>query len=375
MSDSPFPSELDSPAERINADDQIGVMIDTFNDQRTGYIFTNPFGIQQDLRFNNGEWNFFWNTVLVSEGHATDDGYEIEIAIPFRSLKYPTVDDAQDWGIILQRVTPQNGSKYAFPPLDRGHPQLFAQAATLQGVQPAPRGSGVEILPSFTAIQQWDRETTSQEMTWDGIDPWHKTLRPSLDGRFGLGPTVGLTTTINPDSQVEGDVTPIAINQRFAFYFPERRPFFLDGAEFFSRGVSSRFRRQTSTIPTFSRSLNTLYSRSIVEPVGGLKVTGRSGAWSIGVLNAVDQSPSQTVNEAPTPGFSDEEVDGKLAASVMRLKRDIGRDGHLAPTRPINTSSPSMNSAATNSTFRRYAFITRKKLDCTGIFIPLTDRQ
>lgn len=324
-----------SKREMINADDQIGVLLDTFHDQRTGYIFFyNPLGIQQDLRFNNGEWNFFWDTVMFSEGTLTDDGYDLEIAIPFRSLKYPKTEGAQDWGIMLERITPQNGSKYAFPELDRGHPQFFAQAATLSGVKPAERGSGFELLPSFTGIQSWERETPAEELAWTGIEPWHRTMRPSLDARIGLSPTVGLTATINPDfSQVEGDVTPIALNQRFAFYFPERRPFFLDGSEHFSRGITSRFRRKTSTIPSFSRSLNTLYSRSIIEPIGGLKLTGRTDKWSMGVLNAIDQSPGVTVNELPTPGFSEEDVEGKLASnSVFRLKRDVGRDGHVAMT-------------------------------------------
>jgi hypothetical protein len=159
-------------------------------------------------------------------------------------------------------------------------------------------------------------------------------MRPSLDARLGLNPTIGLTATVNPDfSQVEGDVTPIALNQRFAFYFPERRPFFLDGMEYFSRGIISRFRRRTSTIPSFSSSLNTLYSRSIVEPIGGLKLTGRTDKWSIGVLNAIDQSPSPTVNEASTAGFEEADVDGQLASnSVIRLKRDVGNDGHVAMT-------------------------------------------
>jgi hypothetical protein len=334
--DSPWPIRARlSRREMINADDQIGVLIDTFHDQRTGYIFFyNPLGIQQDLRFNNGEWNFFWDTVMLSEGTVTENGYDLEIAIPFRSLKYPKPEGEQDWGIMLHRITPQNASKYGFPDLDRGHPQLFAQAATLSGVKPAARGSGVEILPSFTGIQSWEREDPSQELAWTGLDPWHKTMRPSLDARIGLSPTVGLTATINPDfSQVEGDVTPIALNQRFAFYYPERRPFFLDGSEYFSRGITSRFRRKTSTIPSFSRSLNTLYSRSIVEPLGGIKLTGRTNKWSTGVLNVIDQSPAQTVNEATTPGFGEADVEGKQASnSVFRLKRDVGSDGHVAMT-------------------------------------------
>lgn len=120
-----------SAREDINSDDQIGIYLDTFHDGRSGYVFyLNPLGIQQDARLNNEGWNGSWDTAFRSRGRLTDDGYTLEIAWPWRSLKYPSGGEAQDWGLIVTRKIPSEGAKYAFPELERNHPRLFSQEAT-----------------------------------------------------------------------------------------------------------------------------------------------------------------------------------------------------------------------------------------------------
>lgn len=285
-----------SPRERINDDDQVGVYFDTFHDARSGYIFyLNPLGIQQDLRTSNGAWNGSWDTAFRSRGHVTEDGYELEIAYPWRSLKYPSVDGPQDWGVIITRKIPAEGAKYAYPELEAGHPRLFSQAATLQNVQPSSSGSGLELIPALTAAQAWPREDGSI----DGFDRWDEVLRPSLDLRYGITPDVSVTATANPDfSQVEGDVSDVRVNPRFAFQFPETRPFFLDGFEYYEDRTRS------------------LYTRSINAPISGVKVSGREGPVSLGVLNAIDRAPLASFHSEGTPGFNAEDVDGRMASNT-----------------------------------------------------------
>lgn len=305
-----------SPREQINSDDQIGLYLDTFNNERTGYIFYfNPLGIQQDIRFDNGRWQSSWDAVFKSKGTVTEDGYVLEIAYPWRSLKYPRVDGDQDWGIIVTRKIPAQGAKYSHPVVERGHPRWFAQAAPLTGVRPAKRGSGVELVPAVTVIQQAE-PTPAGDLSWTGFDPLKDSVRPSLDVRVGLTPSLGLTATLNPDfSQVEADVTRIDLNARYSLAYPERRPFFLEGDEFF-----------------VDRS-ETLYSRSIVDPLTGLKLAGREGPWSVGLLSTVDRRPAPSVSIDGTPGFRDEDVDGAQALNTIgRARRDVLDGGYVGLT-------------------------------------------
>ncbi len=303
-----------SPRERINADDQVGVYLDTFKDGRSGYIFYfNPLGIQQDIRMSNGAWNASWDAAFKSRGRVTEDGYEIEIAFPFRAFKYPSGEGTQDWGIILTRKIPAEGAKYGFPEIDSNHPRLMSQAGTLQGVQPSKRGSGMELIPALTAAQGWPQET---DPPFGGIDPPLEVLRPSLDARLGITPDIGITAAVNPDfSQVESDVSDIRINPRFAFRFQEARPFFTDGSEFYQD-------RQ-----------GTLYSRSINEPLYGVKISGREGPIAVGALNALDRTPLGSFHELGTRGFSADEVADKYAENtVLRIRADAFKTGYVGVT-------------------------------------------
>lgn len=304
-----------SPRERINADDQVGLYLDTFHDGRTGYIFYfNALGVQQDIRHNNGVWNVSWNTAYRSRGAATERGYTIEIALPFRSIKFPRSDGAQTWGLVLTRKIPREGAKYGWPRLQPSDPFPFRHEGELRGVRPPRRGSGVELIPTLTMRQDWPREGTGEPFT--GLDGPLDVVRPSLDARYGITPNVGLTAALNPDfAQVESDVGDVRLNPQFAFEFPEQRPFFLDGVEFFQD-------RQ-----------RTLYTRSIEAPLYGVKVAGREGGASIGVLHALDATPRPSLTEGGAPGFGADDVDGHMALnSMLRARLDAFGTGSLGFT-------------------------------------------
>ncbi|MDP6933625.1 MAG: DUF5916 domain-containing protein, partial [Myxococcota bacterium] len=137
-----------------------------------------------------------------------------------------------------------------------------------------------------------------------------------LDLRMGLTPDTGAALTINPDfSQVESDSTRVDLNQRFALWYPERRPFFLDGVD------------------SFEDPAGTLYSRSIVEPIYGAKISGREGRLAIGVLDALDQSPSASVHEWGSPGFDEDDVEQAWAQNrYLRMRLDAGQGSAIGWT-------------------------------------------
>ena len=306
-----------SPRESINEDDQIGIYLDPFGDARTATVFyLNALGIQQDIRYADGRWNMNWDTVLSSRGRVTADGYELEVAIPFRSLRYPEGTTEQDWGLIVTRKIPALGAKYAFPELEPGHPRMLTQAAVLSGVTPPGQGAGLEIMPILALRQEASREQTGEALAWSGLEPVLDAVRPGIDLRYGLSPDTGLALTLLPDfSQVEGDTARIDLNPRFAFYYPEQRPFFLDGVE------------------AFGDPLGTLYTRSIEDPLYGVKLSGREGPWSFGVLNALDRAPTASVHEYGTPGFAEEDMEGTLAENTFaRVSRGVGDGGSLGMT-------------------------------------------
>lgn len=294
-----------TPREDINVDDQIGLYLDTFEDGISGYIFYfNALGIQQDIRHNAGNWNVAWNTLLRSKGRVTDDGYVLEIALPWRSLKFPGGQDEQSWGLLVTRKIPSEGSKYGWPRQQRGDPRIFQSANRLVGLQPPARGSGLELIPSLTV---------GTPLPTDPERGAFEIVRPSLDARFGLTPDIGLAATLNPDfSQVESDVSDIRLNARFAFAFPERRPFFLDGIDW------------------FQDTNDTLYTRSMNEPLYGVKVSGREGPVTIGALQVLDRTPLASFNEKETPGFRPEDVEGAIASNTLLRTRVDAFDGGLA---------------------------------------------
>lgn len=303
-----------SEREDVNADDQIGVYLDTFADAQSAYIFyINARGIQQDARYSTTGFSMSWDAVFTTKGRLTDDGYVIEMALPFRSIRYPRGEGPQTWRVSLTRKIPAEGAKYVSPYRERGAPRFMAQAASLEGVRPAPRGAGLELIPGLTVLQGAAPPEEGGAPEWQGLDPLGAVVRPSLDLRYGLSPNIGLAATANPDfSQVEVDETPVSLNQRFAFFFSERRPFFLDGVEY------------------FNDRMDTLYSRSIVDPVYGLKVSGEEQGWGLGLLQAVDRAPQASVHEAGAPGFDAEDVEGQWASSsLLRVTRDTGRAGYV----------------------------------------------
>ena len=287
-------------------DDHVGFILDPFNDERRGFQFrVNPLGVQADAVFSEleGIEDFSWDAIWESAGRITDEGYEVEIAIPFNQLRFPRTQAAQTWGFDAFRSWPRRvrhriAAKYT----DRNRACILCQADKLAGLTGMRPGRNVELDPTLTASRTDRREAFPGGPLEDG----NARGDLGLTARWGITPNLILNATINPDfSQVEADVAQLDVNTRFALFFPEKRPFFLEGIDF------------------FSTPLNTVFTRTIVDPAGGLKLTGKSGANAYGVFVARDE-----VNNILLPSNQGSDFASRVedtTSVVGRYRRDVGR--------------------------------------------------
>jgi len=245
-----------------------------------------------------------------SDGRVDEEGWAAEIRIPYVSLRFREIP-SQDWGIQVAREVKRRGFKQSWAPLTKEVSSTLAQSGRLVGLQGLRPRRLVEINPVTTGVRTGTAETGAF-------------LRNDPEADFGVNARVGVTQnlvldgTYNPDfSQVEADANRISINERFAIFFPEKRAFFLEGAEIFN--TPSRL----------------VYTRRIVDPVGGAKLTGKVGSFNVGYVGAVDESPSS---------FGD--GTGNAAFNLIRARRDVGSGsavGFLYADRTMTDGSGAFN--------------------------------
>ncbi len=291
-----------SDRDNIGSDDQVVIFLDTFNDRRRAYFFgVNPYGIQDDGVRSEGGFStssgmsgstdrnpdFIWQ----SKGMKTDFGWVAEIRVPFKSLRWGGGDQLT-WGMNVQRTTRRTGYDDTWTDVRRANASFLAQAGTITGIHDITRGVVTELQPTLTAELPGSRRPNG---TFDRGD-----IRTEIGGNVRLGFTqVTLDGTINPDfSQVESDAGLVTINERFALFFPERRPFFLEGIEL------------------FASPNNLVYTRTVANPLAGAKVTGKYGAWTIAHLTALDEFGAARDGSA--------RPDTRSLANLTRLRRDVG---------------------------------------------------
>ena len=255
-------------------DDWVSIVLDTFNDERRAFeFFANPYGVQADAIQDdvNGDEDESWNAIWNSAGQINEDGYVVEMAIPMKQLRFTPSETNQTWGIDLVRFYPRDrGTRIANNPRDRNISCYICQISKADGFANLTQSRNLEIIPTITstavenrnpAMAGWDSESTDAE--------------GSLDVRWGISQDLYLNATLNPDfSQVEADSAQLDINNTFSLFFPERRTFFLDGADYFD---------------TFERLVHT---RNISDPDYGLKLTGKSGDHTYALLTANDVNTS-----------------------------------------------------------------------------------
>lgn len=266
--------------DKISGDDYIQIVLDTYNDRRQAVVIgVNPLGQQADgvLRDREQSGSFRNSSsaayttdlspdyVYESAGRLTDYGYEIEITIPFKSLRYQK-DQEQDWGFNVIRQIQHSGYSTTWTRVLQGNASFMAQNGELVGLNDLRRGLVLDINPELTG-------GTSRAAGKDAA--FDSQLRDPLgvNVRWGVSNNLTLNGTLNPDfSQVEADVAQISFDPREAVFVPERRPFFLDGIE--------QFRSPT----------NLIYTRRISNPLSAVKLTGKQGGTNVALLSAVDNT-------------------------------------------------------------------------------------
>ena len=295
--------------EDIFSDDSAEIMIDTFDDARRGYAFAaNPLGIQWDALWTEGsignglpaDYSGFdpsFDTVWNSEGRLTSQGYMLLMSIPFKSLRFPNTDK-QQWRVILNRAIPRTNENLFWPRITNRIQGRFNQAATATGIEHVSPTRNIQLIPY--GLLRGFRDIDDRDPTHPFFE--NRTLQPEigLDAKFILHDSFVLDATVNPDfSQVESDQPQITVNQRFAVFFPEKRPFFLENSNYFSSPI------------------NLVFTRNIGHPEFGLRLTGKSGPWALGVLASDDRAPG----EALPP--SDPHSGDRAIFTIARVSRDI----------------------------------------------------
>lgn len=291
-------------------DDFVGIVLDTFNDQRRAYeFFVNPLGVQMDLTQDEitGEEDDSWDAIWDSAGVVTDQGYVVELEIPFSQLRFPHSDDALTFGVDLIRMYPrEHRYRIGSNALDRNVNCYLCQVSKLSGLRDVKHGKGLEIVPTLTAAQTSSRDDPATDPLLTGdVD-----VDPGLSLRWGITPEITANLAINPDfSQVEADVAQLDVNNQFALFFPEKRPFFLDGADYFRTPV------------------NAVFTRTVADPDYGLKLTGKRNNNTFGVFATEDRLTNLLL---PGPFGSDSEsLEINNRAVVGRYSRSFGEASTL----------------------------------------------
>jgi hypothetical protein len=285
------------------ADDWVGVVLDTFNDERRNYLFiVNPLGVQSDNIEVEAMGQSPWDGIWKSAATITDWGWSAELEIPFSTLRFQRSAVPQVWGFDAIRGYPRNVSHQmgAFP-RDRSNNCYLCQALKIEGFAGVSPGQNLEIVPTLTASRTDEREEFPEGPMIEGDSD----VEVGLTARWGITPNLTLSGTINPDfSQIEADALQLTVNRPFAIFFPELRPFFMEGADF------------------FDTSMPVVYTRMMREPEWGLKLTGKEGDHTIGAYVVEDEITNLIIPGSESSDFTD--LDQPTTATVLRYKYDVG---------------------------------------------------
>ena len=282
----------------------MGLALDTFNDERFAFeFFVNPLGVQMDLTQNEmtGEEDDSWDAIWDSAGRVTETGYTVEMRLPFSSLRFPRSVDGMTWGIDAVRMYPRDQRyRIGLHPIERGNNCYLCQASKLVGFEGVEPARSIELDPTLTASMSGTRaDFPSGKLENDDPD-----VEPGITARWGITPNLVLSAAVNPDfSQVEADAAQLDVNTQFALFYPEKRPFFLEGGDIFS----TRF--------------NAIYSRDIADPDWGVKLTGKMGKDAIGVIIAQDRLTNFLIPSSQSTELAS--LDEGNLSSIVRYRRDL----------------------------------------------------
>ncbi len=287
-------------------DDHVGFTIDTFNDERRAFQFrVNPLGVQVDAVFSEIDAleDFSWDAIWDAKGQVNAQGYTVEIAVPFKQLRFPRTNAPQTWGFEAFRSYPRNvryriSSKFT----DRAKDCLLCQENKIEGFSGIAPGRNLELTPTLAAFRTDAVETFPNGDLVKG----DQKVEPGLTARWGVTPNTTLNATINPDfSQVETDSAQLEVNTRFALFFPEKRPFFLEGADL------------------YLTPLQAVFTRTVADPDWGIKLNTKEGKNSLGVFVADDDVTNIVI--PANQGSATTSLAESINTGVVRYRRDLGQ--------------------------------------------------
>lgn len=298
--------------DHIDSEDRIEFLVSTFNDGRQAFVFqVNPLGIQADgTLVESGASNntaglgssqaskgralpdlsadFVWQ----SKGRVTPFGYELEVRIPFKSIRYQA-DSIQDWGFNVTRHVKHSGYDDSWAPASRAAASFLGQSGALVGLTDLRRGIVLDFNPEIT-------QTASGAQRGPGYGYALNRTNVGANLRWGVTNNLTLNATVRPDfSQIEADAGQLSYDPRQALYFAERRPFFLDGIE------------------QFNAPNKLIYTRRIVQPTAAVKLTGTVAGLNVAFLSALDDRGTSFTG-GTRPAFA-----------IARAQRDLGSDSRI----------------------------------------------
>ncbi len=293
--------------DKIASDDYVQLLLDTFDDHRQAYVFgVNPLGVQSDGRLNEGNQSrsagfggaagardtvdLSADFTYESRGHVTPWGYEVEVRIPFKALRYGA-QKSLTFGMQVVRQVQHSGFQDTWTPSKRAAASFLAQSGALEGLTELSRGLVFDVNPELSAVGTGTpRAGTAGGWRYD-------TPNAQIGGnlRYSVTNNLTLNATVKPDfSQVEADVQQVVYDPRNALFYPEKRPFFLDGLE------------------QFDTPNRLVYTRRIVQPGIAVKLTGKAAGTNLAFLSAIDDPINSATHDRPV-------------YNIVRLRRDIGR--------------------------------------------------
>jgi len=297
--------------DSVQGDDEVTIYLDTFYDKKRAFAFlVNPCGVQSDgiyletQRRGRGRGggpdriDKNWDTYFLTDAYMDDEGYTVEMAIPFKSLRFPN-SQTQRWGLQIKRNIRRKNEEIYWYPRSRDVNGFLVQSGTLEMDGNLDKGRNLEVMPVFTGFQERSEK----------FDP-----EGGMNLKYGITSDLTADMTYNPDfSQVEADMPQIDVNQRYALYYPEKRPFFLEGKDH------------------FDTPFELVYSRKIVDPQWGGKLTGQIGKTTLGFLTTYDfNSPDINISgEDEEDEEDEEEITQKSLVNVFRLRQDIFSESYV----------------------------------------------
>jgi len=319
IAEDPDPSQIRAfyrDRDKSWGDDIVGIKIDTYNDQRSAYRFlVNPLGAQIDgienevTKKESDSWDGIWD----SAGKINEKGYVVEMALPLRMLNFTEKSSFQDWGIELMRFYPRDEFyRLSNIRLERDNSCELCQLHTVKGFSGAKQGDNLTVTPSLVTGMNEDRDDNNE---WQN----ENNTEASLDVRWGITPDWLLNVTINPDfSTVETDNAQLNINNNFALFTQEKRPFFLDNADY------------------FDSNYNLIYTRNINAPNYGAKLTGRENNHTFGLFVTDDDSTNILI--PGNRGSSIATIDGESKASAFRYRYSFNENITMGTVSTIRTA-------------------------------------